>query len=65
MNLQGAITTVSFVDQYCAAYQDLFPEVRDYECFKFLHLGMISELKIFTSDRQSCWIVKSQPYTIF
>jgi len=29
MNLpREAITTVSFVDQYCAAYQDLFPEVR-------------------------------------
>jgi len=46
MNLpREAITTISFVDQYCAAYQDLFPEVRSYECFKFLHLGMISELK--------------------
>ncbi len=46
MNLpREAIATVSFVDQYCAAYQDLFPEVRSYECFKFLHLGMISELK--------------------
>ena len=46
MNLpREAITTVSFVDQYCAAYQNLFPEVRSYECFKFLHLGMISELK--------------------
>jgi SRSO17 transposase len=46
MNLpREAIATVSLVDQYCAAYQDLFPEVRSYECFKFLHLGIISELK--------------------
>jgi SRSO17 transposase len=46
MNLpREAITTISFIDQYCAAYQDLFPEVRSFECFKFLHLGMISELK--------------------
>ncbi len=46
MNLpRDAITTISFIDQYCAAYQDLFPEVRSFECFKFLHLGMISELK--------------------
>jgi len=46
MNLpREAIATVSFVDQYCAAYQHLFPEVRSFECFKFLHLGMISEPK--------------------
>lgn len=46
MNLpREAITSVWFVDQYCCAYQNLFPEVRSYECFKFLHLGMICELK--------------------
>ena len=46
MNLpRNAITTISFVDQYCAVYQNLFPEVRSFECFKFLHLGMISEIK--------------------
>ena len=46
MNLpREAVMTVSNVSQYCAAYQDLFPEVRSYECFKFLHVGMISELK--------------------
>jgi hypothetical protein len=29
MNLpREAIATVSFVDQYCAVYQNLFPEVR-------------------------------------
>ncbi len=38
------IPTVTFVDQYCSAYQHLFPEVRSYECFKFLHLGMIVEI---------------------
>lgn len=46
MNLpRDAIATISFVDQYCAVYQNLFPEVRSFECFKFLHLGMISEIK--------------------
>jgi SRSO17 transposase len=40
-----AIATVSFIDEYCALYQDLFPEVRSFECFKFVHLGMISEIK--------------------
>ena len=37
--------TVGFVDEYCASYQDLFVEVRAFEAFKHLHLGMISEIK--------------------
>ncbi len=36
--------TVGFVDKYCQTYQNLFSDVRNYEYFKFLHLGMISEL---------------------
>jgi len=30
---RAAITTISFVDQYCSAYQKLFPEVRSFEGF--------------------------------
>jgi SRSO17 transposase len=37
--------TVNFVDEYCAAYQTLFPQVRSFEAFKYLHLGMISDIK--------------------
>ncbi len=37
--------TIKFVDQYCEIYRDLFPEVRTFECFKYLHLGLISDLK--------------------
>jgi SRSO17 transposase len=37
--------TIRFVDEYCALYQELFPEVRSFEAFKYLHLGMISEIK--------------------
>lgn len=33
------------VDEYCAEDQDLFKEVRNYECFKYLHLGIISPIK--------------------
>jgi SRSO17 transposase len=33
------------VDEYCQLYADLFPEVRSFEAFKYLHLGMISEIK--------------------
>lgn len=36
--------TVQFIDQYCAYYQAVFPEVRSFEYFKYLHLGMIAEL---------------------
>jgi SRSO17 transposase len=37
--------TIRFVDEYCQLYAGLFPEVRSFEAFKFLHLGMISEIK--------------------
>ena len=37
--------TVRFVDDYCERYRDLFIEVRSFEAFKHLHLGMISEAK--------------------
>ena len=37
--------TLRFVDEYCELYAHLFPEVRSFEAFKYLHLGMISELK--------------------
>lgn len=41
---RDAQPTVSFIDEYCSGYQDLFREVRGYECFKSLHLGMISPI---------------------
>ena len=37
--------TIRFVDDYCRLFKGLFPEVRSYEAFKLLHLGMISEIK--------------------
>ena len=40
-----AASTVQFIDSYCQLYQNLFPEVRSYENFKYLHLGMVSEIK--------------------
>ncbi|ELR98895.1 IS701 family transposase, partial [Gloeocapsa sp. PCC 73106] len=40
-----ADTTVPEIDKYCEYYRSLFPEVRSYECFKYLHLGIISTLK--------------------
>jgi SRSO17 transposase len=37
--------TIRFVDDYCQLFAGLFPEVRSYEAFKLLHLGLISEVK--------------------
>jgi len=33
------------VDEYVERYQDLFPDVRSFESFKYLLVGMLSELK--------------------
>jgi SRSO17 transposase len=37
--------TVTFIDEYCRLYQDLFPDVRSFEHFTFLHVGMLSDIK--------------------
>jgi SRSO17 transposase len=42
---RDARPTVSVIDQYCCAYNDLFSDVRSYECFKYLHQGIISSIK--------------------
>jgi len=36
--------TVTFVDEYCASYRDLFDDVRSFEHLCLLHLGLISDL---------------------
>jgi SRSO17 transposase len=36
--------TVTFVDEYCAAYRELFDDVRSFEHLCLLHLGLISDL---------------------
>ena len=38
-------STIKFVDDYCQWYRKLFPEVRSFEAFKYLHVGMISDIK--------------------
>ena len=42
---RDAHPTIAIIDEYCAEYKDLFKEVRNYECFKYLHLGIISTIK--------------------
>jgi len=41
---RAAVSTVAFIDDYCQHYQKLFDDVRNFEAFKFLHLGVISEI---------------------
>lgn len=41
---RDAHSTVAIIDEYCAEYRDLFKEVRNYECFKYLHVGIIAPL---------------------
>ncbi len=42
---RAAAPTIKFVDDYCQWYKNLFPEVRSFEAFKYLHVGMISDIK--------------------
>ena len=37
--------TIDIIDRYCDSYDDLFSDVRNYECFKYLHQGIISSIK--------------------
>ena len=36
--------TVGFIDQYCAYYRNVFPEVRSFEQFTALHGGMLTDI---------------------
>ena len=38
-------STIKFVEDYCQWYRKLFSEVRSFEPFKYLHVGMISDIK--------------------
>ena len=39
-----AVNTVAFIDKYCQHYYSIFEDVRDFEAFKYLHLGILSEI---------------------
>ena len=38
-------STIKFLDDCCQWYKKLFPEVRSFEAFKYLNVGMISDIK--------------------
>ena len=37
--------TISFIDQYCSNYQNIFSEVRSYEAFKQILMGILTPSK--------------------
>jgi SRSO17 transposase len=41
---RNATPTVAFLDHYCWIYRSLFNNVSNFESFKYLHLGMLSEI---------------------
>src|SRR5260370_7887255 len=43
--VRPATPTVAFIDQYCAQYRDLFQNVRHFEQFTALHLGLLAETR--------------------
>jgi SRSO17 transposase len=44
MELQQSVATVGFIDDYCLLYRSVFADIRLYECFKYLHAGILSPL---------------------
>ncbi len=47
---RSAKPTVKFVDDYCQWYQPIFPEVRSFEAFKNLHIGMLADITPFPPE---------------
>lgn len=43
--IRPAAPTVAFIDQYCAHYRSLFHNVRHFEQFTALHLGLLAETR--------------------
>jgi SRSO17 transposase len=44
MELRQSVATVGFIDDYCLLYRSVFADIRLYECFKYLHVGILSPL---------------------
>src|SRR5688500_333776 len=42
--VRPATETVNFVDAYCATYRELFRDVRSFDHFTRLHVGLISDV---------------------
>src|SRR5215470_3944121 len=49
--IRPATPTVAFIDQYCAHFRALFHNVRHFEPFTALHLGVLAETRRKTLPR--------------
>src|SRR5581483_329571 len=59
-----AASTVTFVDEYCQLYEDVFPDVRSFEHFKRVQAGMLSEIKRKTLPAIAKATGKSDPQAL-
>ena len=41
---RDAHPTVSIVDEYCVQYREIFKQVKNYQYFKYLELGIMSPI---------------------
>ena len=59
---RAAALTINVIDQYCRQYQKIFPEVRSYEAFKRMLLGIItpSQRKSLTTIGEIVGLKNSQ-----
>lgn len=62
-----ATPTVSFIDEYCTFYEDLFPDVRSFEHFKYIHVGILSDIKrkTFPAMAKRCGETDAQAFHHF
>ena len=44
-------SAVAFIDDYCQTYRNLSPDVRNFEAFKFVHLGICRLTDYLGSDQ--------------
>lgn len=44
------LSTITFVDNYCAAYQNLFSDVRSFEAFRACHQLAVHPLPVLDSS---------------
>jgi SRSO17 transposase len=59
---RAAAPTISFIDEYCSYYQTTFPEVRSYEAFKRMLMGIVtpSQRKSLTTIGEIVGLKNSQ-----
>src|SRR5262245_21662750 len=59
--------TVGFVDQYCPYYRALFADVRSFEQFTALHVGLMAELprKTLPAIARAVGLDDAQPFPHF